>query len=212
MKFCLNSILFFAVFLMSANILLAQDKGGAKGRVCTASYRSLAQVAVTVMQNGKEIKSTLTNKKGEFLFEGLKSGKYDFVFKKDGFNSGTLKNVELGNKEIRNLGQSLVLEVDEGSLVIIRGLVFDEEGRSIPNAEVLIEKASSNDSFQKIGSTITNNGLDAGDRGEFIFRLTEGVKKYRLTATFKGKSASKEIEVESAAVYRTAITLNLQKQ
>src|SRR4051812_41327975 len=118
MKFFKNTILLLSVLLMSVALVFAQDGGGAKGRVCNAGYRSLAQVSVTALQDGKEIKSTLTNKKGEFLFEGLKPGKYDFVFKKDGFNSGTLKNVELGKKEIRNLGQSLVLEIDEGSLVI----------------------------------------------------------------------------------------------
>ena len=123
-----------------------------------------------------------------------------------------LNNVELVNKKVRNLGTGLVLDIDEGSLVIIKGLVFDEQGRSIPNAEVMIEKVLSNDSFQKVGSTFTSDGLDAVDRGEFTFRLPEGAKKYRITATFKAKTARKEITVESAAVYRTAITINLQRE
>jgi hypothetical protein len=209
MKFFKNAILLFSVFLMSAASLIAQDTGGAKGRVCNNRGRGLPSVSVTAIQNGKDIKSATTNNKGEFLVEGLKAGKYDFVFKKDGFNSGTLKNVELADKKVRNLGSGLVLEVDDGNLVIIKGLVFDEEGRSIPNAEVIIERVLSNDGFQKVGAAYSSSGLDAVDRGEFTFRLPEGDKKYRITATFKGKSASKEISVDSAAVYRTAITLNL---
>ena len=212
MKFFKHTILFLSVFLMSVGFALAQDSAGAKGRVCNNRGRGLSAVSVMVMQNGKEIKSARTNEKGEFLLEGFKAGKYDFVFQKDGFNSGTLKNVELVNKKVRSLGTGLVLDIDEGSLVIIKGLVFDEEGRSIPNAEVMIEKVLSNDSFQKVGSTFTSDGGDAVDRGEFTFRLPEGATKYRITATFKAKTASKEITVESAALYRTAITLNLQRE
>ena len=212
MKFFKKTILLLSVFLMSVGFAIAQDTGGAKGRVCNNRGFGIPSVSVTVSQNGKDIKSATTNNKGEFLLEGFKAGKYDFVFRKDGFNSGTLKNVELGNKKIRNLGTGLVLEIDEGSLVIIKGLVFDEEGRSIPNAQVLIEKVLSNESFQKVSTTLTSDGGDSVDRGEFTFRLPEGTTKYRITAAFKGKTATKEITVESAAVYRTAITLNLQRE
>jgi Carboxypeptidase regulatory-like domain len=212
MKFFINSILLTLLFVMSAAVALAQETSGAKGRVCTTRNRGIAQVSVLVLQNGKEVKSAVTNNKGEFQIDGLKSGKYDFVFKKDGFNSGTMKNVELGNKKIRDLGNSLVLESDDGTLVIIKGLVFDEEGRSIPGAEVLIEKVLGDNNFEKIKTASTSFGGDVTDRGEFTFKLPEGKTKYRITASFKGKSASKEIAVESAAVYRTAISLNLESK
>src|SRR4051794_30275802 len=116
MKFVKNTTLFLSMFLVFAAFALAQkeDKGSAKGRVCTTGNRSISGVIVTASQNDKVVKSTTTNNKGEFLFEGLKAGKYDFLFKKDGFNSGALKNVELGNKEVRDLGRGLVLEVDDG--------------------------------------------------------------------------------------------------
>jgi hypothetical protein len=47
--------------------------------------------------------------------------------------------------------------------------------------------------------------------GEFTFKFSEGAAKYRVTASAKGASASKEIEVDSAAIYRLAINLNLNK-
>ena len=37
--------------------------------------------------------------------------------------------------------------------------------------------------------------------------FSEGAAKYRITATVKGVSVSKEVEVESAAIYRLALNL-----
>ena len=210
MKFLFNFLFVAFLIITSAAVSFAQETGGAKGRVCTNKYRGIAQVSVSILQSGKEVKSSITNSKGEFLFEGLKAGKYDFIFKKDGFNSGTMKNVELGYKKIRDLGKNLILDSDDGTLVIIKGLVFDEEGRSIPNAEVLIERVLGENNFQKLGTAFTSYGGDATDRGEFTFKFPDGAAKYRLTAKFREKSASKELSVENAAVYRTAITINLK--
>ncbi len=57
-----------------------------------------------------------------------------------------------------------------------------------------------------------NTNTHALDRREFTFKFNEGNAKFRVTASAKGSSASKEIAVDNAAIYRTAITLNFNKE
>ncbi len=103
------------------------------------------------------------------------------------------------------MGERLVLTIDQGTQVIIKGSVFAADGRSVGGAEIKIERISSDGSIKKLGSTLSNYS------GEFTFKFSEGAAKYRITASAKGASASKEIEVASAAIYRLAITLNSNK-
>jgi hypothetical protein len=98
----------------------------------------------------------------------------------------------------------LILAVDQGTLVIIKGSVFNQDGRSVTGAEVTIEKINSDGSTRKMGSVYTNVS------GEFTFRQPEGTAKFRLTAKLKDAESSKEIDVESAAIYRLAITLDMK--
>ena len=58
------------------------------------------------------------------------------------------------------------------------------------------------DSTQKLDSRIT------GETGEFVFRLPPDTAKYRVTLKAAGaETVSKDVEVDSAAVYRIALTL-----
>ena len=134
--------------------------------------------------------------------EGLKTGMYNVVFEKDGFGTGVLYNIEVEKNKTGNLGNRLVMRVDQGTLVIINGSVFNQFGGSIYGAKVEIAKIT-DDSSQKVGSSYTSQS------GEFIFRFPEKPQRFKVTATAKGVSASKEIEVNGAAVYRLALTLEL---
>lgn len=182
----------------------AQETGGAKGKIRNAQDRGIAGVTVVAEQDGKAVRKISTDKSGAFKIEGLKSGKYNFVFSKTGFATGSLNNVEVGGKQVRDLGKRL-LEVDEGMLVLIKGTVFDQDGKSIPDAKVEIERISGSGQ-SKLKPDYTS------ESGDFTFRFPEGAAKFRVTASIKGKSSSKEIEVESAAIYRLALTVNITKE
>lgn len=57
-------------------------------------------------------------------------------------------------------------------------------------------------SIQKIDARVT------GETGEFVFRLSPEAAKYRVTVKAdKAEPVSKDIEIDSAAVYRVALTL-----
>lgn len=203
MKFLKYLSLVIVLSLAAFLTINAQETGGAKGKIKNAQDRGIAGVEVTVESDGKTVKKASTDKSGAFTVDNLKSGKYNFVFSKKGFATGTLNNVEVGGKKVRDLGNRL-LEVDEGMLVLIKGTVFNQNGKSLPDAKITIEKISGGDKL-KIKPIYTSEG------GDFTFRFPEETAKYRVTATAKGKSASKEVEVEGAAIYRLALTLELEK-
>lgn len=198
--------LFIVVIALSAVGVFAQSTGGVKGKVRTPDGDGIANASVTARQDGENLKTVKTDNDGKFLLEGLQTGRYNLVFEADGYSSGVFYNVEVKKKKTEDLGSRLILRVDEGTQVIIRGSVFSPSGHSIYGAKVEIEQLSENGKTRKVGSGYTSQS------GEFIFRFPEGTAKYRVTVSAKGEEASKEIEVDTAAIYRLALTLNLDKK
>lgn len=179
--------------------------GGLKGKVRTNSGIGIANATVTARSNGQDVRTVRSDTKGNFVMEGLDSGQYNIVFDANGYSSGVLYNVEVKKKNIRNLGDRLILSVDQGTQVIVRGSIFYREGTSITGAKVELERVNADGSTKNLGSTTTNVS------GEFTFRQPENSSTLRVTAKFKGSSGSKEIEVVNAAIYRLAITLDISR-
>ncbi len=199
-----------AVFVLLAAFCLAsavfgQSTGGLKGKVRTTSGDGIANATVTARQKGVDLKTVKGDSKGNFVIEGLETGRYNVVFDAPGYSSGVLYNVEVKKNKVSDLGDRLMLSTDQGTQVIIKGSIFYKEGTSVTGAKVELEKVNSDGSTQKLGSAMTKIS------GEFTFRRPEGPAKLRITAKFKGISGSKEIEVDQAAIYRLAITLDISR-
>ncbi len=197
---------FLLIFSLSCAFAVAQETGGVKGKVRTANGGGIAGVSITARLNGTDVKSVKSNDKGSFTLEGLKPGVYNIVFDKNGYNSAVKYNIEVKKDKIGDLGDRLILSTDLGTQVIVKGSVFDRNGRSVYGAKIEIQKINGDGSTRKIGSGYTS------ESGEFTFKFNEGNAKFRVTASAKGSSASKEIAVDNAAIYRTAITLNFNKE
>ncbi|HEX8636583.1 MAG TPA: carboxypeptidase-like regulatory domain-containing protein [Pyrinomonadaceae bacterium] len=197
-------VLLTAVFLVSC-VCAAAQTGGLKGKIRTSKGDGIADVIITVRRDSKDIKTAKSDGKGNFTIQGLEAGDYNLVFDAKGYATSLLSKVEVKKNKVRELPDRLILTVDQGTLVIIKGSVFNQDGRSVTGAEVTIERLDSGGSAKKLSSVYTNVS------GEFTFRQPEGAAKYRLTAKMKDKSASKEIDVDSAAIYRLAITMNVKK-
>lgn len=181
---------------------LAQDKatGAIKGKV-RAEKGSPAGVSVILRQNELEVSRVTTDKKGEFVIGHVAPGVYGVTFRKPGLAIGSIDNLEVKAGKTRTL-HDIVLSVDEGSIAFIRGSVFTESGRSVPGVLVELARILDEKSTQKIDSRIT------GETGEFVFRLPPETAKYRLTIKADGaEPASKDVEVDGAAVYRVALAL-----
>lgn len=196
-----SSIIAAVLFLSVA--CLAQDKttGAIKGKV-HVEQGSPSGVAVLLLQGEQEVTRASTDKKGEFSIAHVTPGIYSLRFRKPGLTVGTIDGLEIKAGKTRALGDRLVLSVDDGSIAFLRGSVFTESGRSIPGVRVELAKIIDETSIQKLDSRVT------GETGEFVFRLPPDTAKYRVTVKADGAQlASKDVEVDSAAVYRVALTL-----
>lgn len=193
------------LFLLFSIVAFAQDTGSVKGKIRTTGGDGIAGVTITARQKGEDVKSATSDTKGNFVMSGLKAGIYNLVFTKSGYGQGVLYNIEVKSKKETDLGGRLILGVDQGTLVIIKGSVFNQDGVSIFGAKIEVEKINSDGSTKKVGTGYSS------EMGEFTFKFPKGSTKYRITATVKGVSASKEIEVDDAAIYRLALTIDLKK-
>jgi hypothetical protein len=199
-----RSILFLFLAIFSLSSVLCAQSGGLKGKVKAPNGRGIANAAITVRLDGKEIKNTTAGSNGEFKISGLAAGKYNVTFDASGYSEGTLHGVEVG-KGIRDLGDRLILSYDRGTFVILQGSVFFKEGSSVTGAKIELEQINADGSTRNLGNTYSNSS------GEFSFRRPEGVAKLRVTAKLKGISASKDVEVAEAAIYRLALTLAMSR-
>jgi hypothetical protein len=198
----IKAISVLSMLLLLAAATPAQDKGTAtiKGKV-RAEQGSASGVAVILLQGDREVARVATDKKGEFTMTRIAPGSYSVTFRKPGLAIGSIPNLDLKAGQKRVL-HDLILGVDEGSIAFLRGSVFTESGRSVPGVRVELARIVAENSIQKIDARIT------GETGEFVFRLSPETAKYRVTVKAdKAEPVSKDIEIDSAAVYRVALTL-----
>jgi len=198
-----KSICISLLLILTAASALAQDKktGGLKGKVSVESG-SASGISVLVEQDERDVTRTTTNSDGSFQILGLAPGLYDLTFSKTGLSSGTLSKVEVRAGKVRDLNNRMVLTIDEGSLAFLRGSVFDPVGRSVRGARVELARVSADGTAKKIDGRMTN------ESGQFVFRLTPEQATYRVTVKVSGaETATKDIEIDGAAVYRIALSL-----
>lgn len=197
--------LVFAVLVMCVSVAGAQDRskstGGLKGKV-RVETGTPGDVAVIVRQGDREIARGVTDKNGEFVVSRLVPGRYGVTLRKPGLSVGSIEDVEVKAGKTRSLGDRLVLSIDEGSIAFIRGSVFDQNDRSVPNVRIELARIEADGTTKKLDGRVTN------EIGAFVFRLTPDVAKYRITAKPNGGEAvSKDVEVDGAAVYRIALSV-----
>jgi hypothetical protein len=183
---------------------VAQDKGtgGIKGKV-SVETGTPGGVAVIVRQSEREVARALTEKNGAFAISRLAPGRYGVTFRKPGLSVGTIEDIEIKAGKTRSL-ENIRLGIDEGSIAFIRGSVFNQNDRSVPNVRIELAKIDEDGTAKKIDGRVTN------EIGAFVFRLTPDVAKYRITAKPSGADpVSKDIEIDGAAVYRVALSIKL---
>jgi hypothetical protein len=181
---------------------LAQDKttGSIRGKV-RVEQGSPSGVAVILLAGDREVTRAATDKKGEFTIAHVAPGVYGVKFRKPGLSVGSIDGLEVKAGKTRAL-HDLILGIDDGSIAFLRGSVFTESGRSVPGVRVELSRILAENSVQKIDARVT------GETGEFVFRLSPETAKYRVTLKAEGaQPISKDVEIDSAAVYRVSLTL-----
>ena len=197
-----KTLLVIAALVLSTSVFAQDNKtGGVKGKVRVESGTP-GGVSVAVRQGDVEIARGLTAKNGEFELTGLKPGRYGLTFKKTGLSVGTIEGVEIKAGKSKSLGDRLILTIDEGSIAFIRGSVFNEVDRSLPNVTIELGRVEADGSVKKIDSRVSN------EIGAFVFRVTPEVQKYRITARPpRGEVVTKDVDIDGPAVYRIAISV-----
>lgn len=194
----------FLLALVAASVAAQKNAttGSIKGKVKTESGSSAEGVHVAARQNDREVATATTDRKGGFEIKGLAAGSYSLTFRRQGLSVAEIKDFQVVAGKSRSLGGDLVLPVDEGSLVFVKGSVFTEEGRSLRGARVELARIQADGSLKKIDGRVST------ESGSFSFRLPVETARYRVTAKMDGMAAaSKDVEVEGAAVYRVALSL-----
>ncbi len=210
-KFLLTSL---AALLASTSIfaggVAAQKKpkkqepttGSVSGRVRVEAGSSPGSVLVILRRGDAEVSQTSTNAKGEFAFRDVEPGEYGMTFRKQGLQVGRMEHVEVRAGKSLNLKEGLYLPIDEGSIAFIRGSVFSAAGRSFNGAKIELARVEADGSLRKLDSRVSNG------TGSFAFRLPPDRARYRLTAKADGmEPATQDVEVEGAAIYRAALSL-----
>ncbi|HEV2880790.1 MAG TPA: carboxypeptidase-like regulatory domain-containing protein [Pyrinomonadaceae bacterium] len=193
----------FLMLFLALGVAAQKNKttGSIKGKV-KAESGSAEGVRVTARQGEREVAAAATDRKGQFEIAGLAPGRYSITFRKAGLSLAEIKDFEVIAGKTRALGGDLVLPVDEGSLVFIKGSVFNEEGFSLRGAQIELARVDPDGATKKIDGRITTRS------GDFAFRLPAQTARYRVTAKMDGMAAvSKDVEVDGAAVYRVALSL-----
>jgi hypothetical protein len=184
-----------------AQELSTKGSGGIKGKV-KVETGTPGGVSVIVRQGEREVARGVTDKNGEFLVSRLAPGRYGVTLRKPGLSVGSLEDVEVKAGKTRSLGDRLVLSIDEGSIAFIRGSVFNQNDRSVPNVRIELARIEGDGTLRKIDGRVTN------EIGSFVFRLSPEVAKYRVTAKPNGaEPVSKDIEIDGAAIYRVALSI-----
>lgn len=199
----IKSVSVLLTLILLAGGAFAQDRsmGGIKGKV-RVETGTPGGVAVIVRQGEREVARGLTDKNGEFVISRLAPGRYGVTLRKPGLSVGSIEDIEIKAGKTRSLGDRLVLSIDEGSIAFIRGSVFNQNDRSVPNVRIELAKIEDDGTARKIDGRVTN------EIGAFVFRLSPDAAKYRITAKPNGGDpVSKDVEIDGAAVYRIALSI-----
>jgi hypothetical protein len=203
-KFSITST-FVLLSLLALGAPAAAQKNGTtgsvKGKVKTETG-SADGVRVTARRDDREVASASTDRKGQFELAGLAAGRYSLTFRKPGLKVAEVKEFEVVAGKARALDGEVMLPVDDGSLVFVKGGVFNADGRSLRGARVQLALIREDGSLKKIDEHVSTSS------GSFSFRLPVATARYRVTAKMDGMvTVSKDVDVEGAAVYRVSLSL-----
>ncbi|HEX8891573.1 MAG TPA: carboxypeptidase-like regulatory domain-containing protein [Pyrinomonadaceae bacterium] len=195
------------ITLLLAATASAQDRstGGIKGKVRAKGQGTVTGVSVTVRQHDREVARAVTDGKGEFVINGLAPGIYGLTLHKEGLSVGTLEDIQVKAGKTTGLPDHLVLTENEASVARLWSSVFNEGGLSIPNVRIELSRVEGDGTARKIDGRLTN------ESGQAVFRLSPNKATYRITVKAEGKEPqSKDVEIDGAAVYRVAFTIQGQ--
>jgi len=206
-------IALIALGVMSVALAAQHQTGTLKGKLQNEKGKPLADADVRVMSSRtRTVKEAKTDAAGNYSLE-LEPDDYTLSFDAEGYSGGTMRDMQ--QVEAGKATEVKTLQLQKARRTsLVRGSVFDNEGRSLAGARVKIvripteEEAKANKRIQSFARDYTTN-----TRGEFAFRLPSEHARYRVSATLDGhKSDTKEVLVDENESVPVALSLEPLKK
>ena len=192
----------------------AQTKTGVlKGKIEDEKGKPVAEAQVRAESSRTHaVKETRTDQSGVYSLD-LEPDDYTVSFDAEGYAGGKMRDMQqVEEGKTTEIKTMRLAKAKRTSLV--RGAVFDSEGRSLPGARVKLTRVPTEDEAREkkhidsLSQTYTTN-----NHGEFAFRLPAGRARYRLVASAEGfKTDTKEVDVGESEAVPLAFSLEPAKK
>ncbi|HWO00112.1 MAG TPA: carboxypeptidase-like regulatory domain-containing protein [Blastocatellia bacterium] len=204
----LFTIALVVLCLVPASIA-AQQKGTLKGKIENQKGKPIAGAQVRVLRSrDRSSKETTTDEAGIYSFE-LAPDDYSVSFDAEGFKGGTMVQMQQVEEGKETTVKTIRLEKTKTRTSLIRGAVFDIDGRSLSGAKVKLVRVATADE-EKDNKSVDSFKLDytTNSKGEFAFRVPARRARYQVTASLAGyKPETKVAEVHEDEAVPLAFSL-----
>ena len=190
-------------------IVAAQQKGTLKGKIEDHKGKPIAGAAVRVLRSrDRSSQETTTDQAGLYSFE-LVPDDYSLSVDAEGFQGGSMVQMQQVEEGKETIVKTIKLDKAKDRTSLIRGAVFDIDGRSLPGARLKLERVPTAEE-DKDRKRVSSLKLDytSNSRGEFAFRVPARRARYQITASLGGyKSETKTVEVHEDEAVPLAFSL-----
>src|SRR5215471_5429793 len=185
-----------------------QRTGTLKGKIEDEKGKPIAGAEVRIMSSrDRSVSETKTDANGAYSFE-VAPDEYTITFQAEGYQEGSLQEMQQVEEGSETHVKTIRLpRATHTSL--IRGSVFDFQGRSISGARIKLVRIATEDEAKE-GKHFKGLSRDyiSNTHGEFAFRLPSVHARYRITAAAAGyRPDPKEVEVNESEAVPVAMTL-----
>jgi len=205
--------MFVTLLTCAVSFAGTQGNGTLKGKVEDEKGKPIAGADVRVMNTrDRSLKETKTDASGNYSFE-LEPGTYTVNFDAENYTGGPHRQIQQV-EEGKETKVSTIQLPKAKRTSLVRGAVFDSEGRSLAGARVkLVRIPIEDESDSKKKFTALSRDYVTNNRGEFAFRLPPIRARYRVTATLDGyKPETKEVNVSENEAVPLAFSLEPSKK
>jgi len=185
-----------------------QRTGTLKGKIEDEKGKPIAGAEVRIMSSrDRSVSETKTDAGGAYSFE-VPADEYTISFQAEGYQESSLQDMQQVEEGKETRVKTIRLpKATHTSL--IRGTVFDSQGRSISGARIKLVRIPTDDEqkdkkhFKGLSRDYISNA-----HGEFAFRLPSARARYRITAAAPGyRPDTKDIDVNESEAVPVAMTL-----
>lgn len=195
--------------LTSVSAGAGQQQGTLKGKIEDQKGKPIVGAQVRVLRSrDRSSKETTTDQAGIYSFQ-LEPDDYTVSFDAEGFQGGTMVQMQQVEAGTETAVKTIRLDKAKARTSLIRGAVFDSEGRSLPGAKVRLVRvptAEEEKDHKRVDSL--KRDYTANSRGEFAFRVPARRARYQVTASLGGyKPETKVAEVHEDEAVPLAFSL-----